>query len=147
MTFFMRTPPSFAAATLNEDRMCGRRSRRSELKPIRGANSFYSVQLCDIDCVYYRNATALRRRHLTRTNPRYLQFHRGSCWQFQRGVTCWLQLLLLRFVMLRHAGFSRREPAMMAYVVSEGRLLSLKPFEWLMLLVGGMLCGSLTLLF
>jgi formate hydrogenlyase subunit 3/multisubunit Na+/H+ antiporter MnhD subunit len=36
---------------------------------------------------------------------------------------------------------------MMAYVVSEGRLLSLKPFEWLMLLVGAMLCGSLTLLF
>jgi hypothetical protein len=36
---------------------------------------------------------------------------------------------------------------MMAYVVSEGRLFSLKLFEWLMLLVGGMLCGSLTLLF
>ena len=36
---------------------------------------------------------------------------------------------------------------MMAYLVSEGRPLSLKPFEWLMLLVGGTLCGSLTLLF
>jgi len=36
---------------------------------------------------------------------------------------------------------------MMAYVVGGGRLLSLKPFEWLMLLVGGMLCGSLLLLF
>ena len=36
--------PSIAAATLNEDRMLGRRSRRSELKLIRGANSFYSVQ-------------------------------------------------------------------------------------------------------
>jgi hypothetical protein len=54
--------PSIAAATLNEDRMLGRRSRRSELKLIRGANSFYSVQLCDIDCVCCRNATALRRR-------------------------------------------------------------------------------------
>jgi hypothetical protein len=43
--------------------------------------------------------------------------------------------------------FSVRAPAMMAYLVSEGRLLSLKPVEWLMLLVGGMLCGSLTLLF
>jgi hypothetical protein len=36
---------------------------------------------------------------------------------------------------------------MMAYVMSKGRLFSLKPFEWLMLLVGGMLCGSLMLLF
>jgi hypothetical protein len=36
---------------------------------------------------------------------------------------------------------------MMTYVVSEGRLLSLKPFEWLMLLGGGMLCGTLALLF
>jgi hypothetical protein len=43
--------------------------------------------------------------------------------------------------------FQTRELTVMAYVVSEGRLLSLKPFEWLMLLVGGMLCGSLTRLF
>jgi len=35
---------------------------------------------------------------------------------------------------------------MMARVVSEGRLLSLNPFEWLMLLVGVILCGSLPLL-
>ncbi len=30
----------------------------------------------------------------------------------------------------------RKELAMMAYVVREGRLLSLKPSEWLMLVVG-----------
>ena len=42
--------------------------------------------------------------------------------------------------------FSTRAPAMMARVVSEGRLLSLNPFEWLMLLVGVILCGSLPLL-
>jgi hypothetical protein len=38
-------------------------------------------------------------------------------------------------------------PAMIAYVVGEGRLLSLKPSEWLILIVGGTLCGFLTLLF
>jgi hypothetical protein len=36
------------------------RSRPSEFKLIRGANSFYSVQLCDIGCVCCRSATALR---------------------------------------------------------------------------------------
>ena len=34
---------------------------------------------------------------------------------------------------------------MIGYIVSEGRLLSLKGTEWLMLLVGGMLAGSLLL--
>jgi hypothetical protein len=36
---------------------------------------------------------------------------------------------------------------MLAYVVSEGRLLALKPSEWSMLLVGVALCGFVTLLF
>jgi hypothetical protein len=35
---------------------------------------------------------------------------------------------------------------MMAYVVSEGRLLALKPSEWLMLLIGVALCGLVVLL-
>jgi len=35
----------------------------------------------------------------------------------------------------------------MGYLMNEGRLLALKPIEWLMLLVGGVLCGSLPLLF
>jgi hypothetical protein len=36
---------------------------------------------------------------------------------------------------------------MIGYIVSEGRLLSLKASEWLMLLIGGALAGSLMLLF
>ena len=36
---------------------------------------------------------------------------------------------------------------MMAYVVSEDRLLWLKPSDWSVLLVGVALCGMLTLLF
>jgi hypothetical protein len=43
--------------------------------------------------------------------------------------------------------FSERVTAMIAYLVSEGRLLSLNASEWLVLLVGTMLCGSLMLLF
>jgi hypothetical protein len=38
-------------------------------------------------------------------------------------------------------------PAMLTYVVSEGRLFALKPSEWSMLLGGVALCGFLTLLF
>ena len=37
--------------------------------------------------------------------------------------------------------------AMMAYVVSEGRLCALRPSEWSMLLVGVALCGFIALLF
>jgi len=37
--------------------------------------------------------------------------------------------------------------AMMACVVSEGRLFALKPSEWSMLLVGVALCGFIALLF
>jgi hypothetical protein len=61
--FFMRTP-------INRRRSIERRPNAPqafpvlEFKLIRGANSFYSVQLCDIDCVCCRNATALRRRTL-----------------------------------------------------------------------------------
>ena len=36
--------------------------------------------------------------------------------------------------------------AMLAYVVSEGRLFALKPSDWSMLLGGVTLCGILTLL-
>jgi hypothetical protein len=37
--------------------------------------------------------------------------------------------------------------AMLAYVVSEGRLFALKPSDWSVLLGGVTLCGLLTLLF
>jgi hypothetical protein len=41
----------------------------------------------------------------------------------------------------------RRVLAMMALVVSEGRLLWLKPSEWSLLLVSAAFCGLLTLIF
>jgi hypothetical protein len=41
----------------------------------------------------------------------------------------------------------QRVTAMMAYVVSEGRLCALKPAEWSLLLFGVTLCGIATLLF
>jgi hypothetical protein len=41
----------------------------------------------------------------------------------------------------------QRVPAMMAYVVSEGRVFALKPSEWAMLLIGVALCGFAALLF
>jgi len=41
----------------------------------------------------------------------------------------------------------QRVTAMMAYVVSEGRLCALKPSEWSLLLAGVALCGAATLLF
>jgi hypothetical protein len=41
----------------------------------------------------------------------------------------------------------QRVTAIMAYVVSEGRLCALKPAEWSLLLAGVTLCGIATLLF
>jgi len=41
----------------------------------------------------------------------------------------------------------QRVTAMMAYVVSEGRLCALNPAEWSLLLIGVALCGIATLLF
>jgi len=41
----------------------------------------------------------------------------------------------------------QRVTAMMAYVVSDGRLCALKPAEWSLLLLGITLCGVATLLF
>jgi hypothetical protein len=46
-----------------------------------------------------------------------------------------------------HATIQQRVSAMLAYVVSEGRLFALNPSEWSMLLGGVTLCGLLTLLF
>jgi len=48
---------------------------------------------------------------------------------------------------VRLEGGQQRVSAMLAYVVSEGRLFALKPSEWSMLLVGVALCGFVTLLF
>lgn len=36
---------------------------------------------------------------------------------------------------------------MMMHIISQGRLFSLKPFDWAVLLVGMTLCGTLTSLF
>jgi hypothetical protein len=41
----------------------------------------------------------------------------------------------------------QRVTAIMAYVVSEGRLCALRPAEWSLLLFGVALCGIATLLF
>lgn len=41
----------------------------------------------------------------------------------------------------------QRVSAIMAYVVSEGRLCALKPSEWSLLLSGVALCGFMTLLY
>jgi len=40
-----------------------------------------------------------------------------------------------------------RVSAIMAYVVSEGRLCALKPSEWSLLLAGVTLCGLMTVLY
>jgi hypothetical protein len=48
---------------------------------------------------------------------------------------------------VRHETVQQRVSAMMAYVVSEGRLFALKPSEWSMLLAGVAICGVATLLF
>jgi hypothetical protein len=63
--------------------------------------------------------------------------------RFSRCVICVLQPLppLVARVL------GQRAPAMLAYVVSEGRLFALNPSDWAMLLVGVALCGFGTLLF
>ena len=48
---------------------------------------------------------------------------------------------------VKHETVRQRVSAMIAYLVSEGRLFALKPSEWLVLLVGVALCGFVTLLF
>jgi hypothetical protein len=48
---------------------------------------------------------------------------------------------------VRHGTVQQRVSAMVAYVVSEGRLFALKPLDWGMLLVGVALCGFVSLLF
>jgi hypothetical protein len=48
---------------------------------------------------------------------------------------------------IESAPTKQRAPAMIAHVISEGRLFSLKPFDWAVLLVGMALCGAVTSLF
>jgi hypothetical protein len=69
--------------------------------------------------------------------------------RFSRCVTCPLQKLSPVVSMARGTRRSNSEckTAMMAYVVSEGRLFWLKPSEWSVLLVSVALCGFLTLFF
>jgi hypothetical protein len=45
------------------------------------------------------------------------------------------------------SGWATVSRAMMAYVISDGRLLALRPSEWSTLLVGVALCGIAVLLF
>jgi len=45
------------------------------------------------------------------------------------------------------SGWATVSRAMMAYVISDGRLLALRPSEWSTLLVGVALCGLAVLLF
>ena len=59
-----------------------------------------------------------------------------------------LQLLLPKLVISVRIRFvERRASAMMGYVVSEGRLFSLKASEWLVLLGSAIVCGFITLFF
>jgi len=66
--------------------------------------------------------------------------------RFSQYVTCPLQPLPPLFATVRVAGL-RWVRAMMAYVISDGRLLALRPSEWSTLLVGVALCGIAVLLF
>ena len=64
------------------------------------------------------------------------------------SVTCALQQLPLTVAMVCGTRVvQQRVTAMMAYVVSEGRVFALKPSEWAMLLIGVALCGFAALLF
>jgi len=45
------------------------------------------------------------------------------------------------------SGWATVSRAMMAYVISDGRLLALRPSEWSTLLLGVALCGIAVLLF
>jgi hypothetical protein len=65
--------------------------------------------------------------------------------RFSRCVICLLQPLPP--LVTRVLGHEQRAPAMLAYVVSEGRLFALNPSDWAMLLVGAALCEFVTLLF
>ena len=47
----------------------------------------------------------------------------------------------------KEADMQQRVSAIMAYVVSEGRLCALKPSEWSLLLAGVTLCGLVTMLY
>ena len=66
----------------------------------------------------------------------------GRVWP--RRYSRWRRCLLCRAGDLT---VQRRVPAMMALVVSEGRLLWLKPSEWSLLLISAAFCGMLTLIF
>ena len=68
---------------------------------------------------------------------------------FSVSVASALQLLLSAIAKVRGTfdGQTASAAMMMAYVVSEDRLLWLKPSDWSVLLVGVALCGMLTLLF
>jgi hypothetical protein len=69
--------------------------------------------------------------------------HQGSEIQLECGLRDTAVALSSRYVL----GHKLRVRAMLAYVVSDGRLFALKPSEWTMLLVGVAACGFLALLF
>ena len=68
--------------------------------------------------------------------------------EIRSAVTCALQQLAPTVAMVPGTRMvQQRVPAMMAYVVSEGRFFALKPSEWGMLLIGVALCGFAALFF
>jgi hypothetical protein len=68
--------------------------------------------------------------------------------RFGRGETFALQPLTAKAAIRdAHDVFRERVPAMIAHVMSEGRLFWLRPSEWSLLLVGVAFSGLLTLLF
>jgi hypothetical protein len=68
--------------------------------------------------------------------------------RFDCGETFALQPLTTKAAIRKaHDVFRERVPAMIAHVVSEGRLFWLRPSEWSLLLVGVAFSGLLTLLF
>jgi hypothetical protein len=68
--------------------------------------------------------------------------------RFGHGVTRALQPWIAKSAIREaHELVRGRVPAMMAYVISEGRLFWLRPSEWSLLLVGVAFSGLLTLLF
>ena len=77
------------------------RSRPSEFRLIRVANSLTWCNRAIFEVFVAEMPLRCSSVRLSQTNPRYLQFHRGSCWRFQPSVTCRLQLLLPGFVTLR----------------------------------------------
>jgi hypothetical protein len=100
MKFFMRTPHQ-SPRNIERRPNVRQRSRPSEFKLIRVAHSFAWCNRAIFEVFVAEMPLRCGSVRLTQTNPRYPQFHRGSCWRYQPSVTRRLQLLLPGFVTLR----------------------------------------------